>query len=280
MLCGTENGAIVHQFVGYDRYEGDRAYRQLIELYRALRLYVNFFQPSLKLKEKHQDGTTTKRTYRVAQTPFERLCAVDVLSSDARSRLDAIFAALDPVRLLAQIGQLQEALWAHAVLPSATIPEEAIAALRFTLDPNGADAAPEPAPIQRQKRSYRRKNAQLPRWWRTHPDPFAEIWSEVEGWLEAQPGLTGVAVFKRLQQEHPNVFPDGQLRTLQRRVAKWRTSMITTFDDQWLQGEVLAGADLPLPLRATSHPGPMNTGAEESTLAAGQAEQSGCSAAR
>jgi hypothetical protein len=63
MLCGTENRAIVRQFVGYDRFEGERAYRQLIELYRAIRLYVNFFQPSLKLKEERLEGTTTRRTY-------------------------------------------------------------------------------------------------------------------------------------------------------------------------------------------------------------------------
>jgi hypothetical protein len=59
----------------------------------------------------------------------------------------------------------------------------------------------------------------------------------VEGWLETQPDLIGVAVFKRLQHDYPNVFPDVQLRTLQRRVAKWRATMITMFDDQWLECE-------------------------------------------
>jgi len=44
-----KNGSIVRQIVGYDRFEGDLAYHQLAELYRALRLYVNVFQPSLKL---------------------------------------------------------------------------------------------------------------------------------------------------------------------------------------------------------------------------------------
>lgn len=41
-----KNGAVVRQFVGYGRFEGEQAYHQLIELYRALRLYVNFFQPT------------------------------------------------------------------------------------------------------------------------------------------------------------------------------------------------------------------------------------------
>jgi hypothetical protein len=56
-----KNEAVVRQFVGYDCFEGEHAYRQLIELYRALRLYVNFFQPSLKLVAKQRMGTTGRR---------------------------------------------------------------------------------------------------------------------------------------------------------------------------------------------------------------------------
>jgi hypothetical protein len=50
-----KNGAIVRQVVGYDRLVGEHAYRQLTELYRALRLYVNGFQPSMKLPSKQRD---------------------------------------------------------------------------------------------------------------------------------------------------------------------------------------------------------------------------------
>ena len=32
-----KNGTIVRQLVGYERYEGQQAYRQLTELYRAVR---------------------------------------------------------------------------------------------------------------------------------------------------------------------------------------------------------------------------------------------------
>ena len=52
-----KNGSIVRQLVGYDRYEGPLAYRQLAELYRVVRLYVNFFQPSMKLTMKSRDGS-------------------------------------------------------------------------------------------------------------------------------------------------------------------------------------------------------------------------------
>ena len=267
-----KNGAVVRQFVGYDRFEGERAYRQLIELYRAIRLYVNFFQPSLKLKEKRLEGTTTRRSYLPAETPFARLCTSTVLSAEEQVRLEAIFAALDPVRLLAQIGQLQDALWAQATLPGA-LPSAAAATLPFSLDPH-APTAPESPPLQRQKRPYHWKAPKKARYWRTRLDPFALVWAEVEGWLEAHPEMTGVTVFQRLRAAYPDDFSETQLRTLQRRVAEWRAERVMTFDDQWLQHELLAGVSLPPPLRATASEGigRERAGALE-TLAAGQAEQ-------
>src|SRR5215217_3318475 len=93
-----KNGVIVRQLVGYDRFEGADTYRQLAEVYRALRLCVNFFQPSMKLREKRRDGTALHRRYDRAQTPWQRLLASGVLSAEATARLTGIFHALDPVR--------------------------------------------------------------------------------------------------------------------------------------------------------------------------------------
>jgi hypothetical protein len=44
-----KNRTIVRQVVGYDRFVGEHTLRQLEELYRALRLYVNCFQPSMRI---------------------------------------------------------------------------------------------------------------------------------------------------------------------------------------------------------------------------------------
>src|SRR6202008_3505296 len=41
-----KNGAVVRHTVGYRRYEGPEAAAALARLYKALRLFVNFFQPS------------------------------------------------------------------------------------------------------------------------------------------------------------------------------------------------------------------------------------------
>lgn len=57
-----KNGSIVRHFVGYDRFEGELAYRQLGELSRALRLSVNFFQPSMKQTAKWRDGSSVRRS--------------------------------------------------------------------------------------------------------------------------------------------------------------------------------------------------------------------------
>ncbi len=61
-----------------------------------------------------------------------------------------------------------------------------------------------------------------PHLWRTRPDPFAEVWPEVEGWLERDVGLQAKTVFEEIQRRYPGRFSEGQLRTLQRRFRDWR----------------------------------------------------------
>ena len=58
--------------------------------------------------------------------------------------------------------------------------------------------------------------------WRTREDPFAEVWEEVREKLELNPGLEAKTLFEYLQRRHPERFQDGQLRTLQRKVKRWR----------------------------------------------------------
>ena len=59
---------------------------------------------------------------------------------------------------------------------------------------------------------------------RTRPDPFLEVWSEVQKLLEDNAGLEAKTVFEFLQRQTPGRFQDGQLRTLQRRVKVWRAT--------------------------------------------------------
>ena len=58
--------------------------------------------------------------------------------------------------------------------------------------------------------------------WLTRDDHFAEVWPEVEAWLRQTPGLWVGTLFERLQEAYPGRFKPGQLRTLYRRVRRFR----------------------------------------------------------
>ena len=80
------------------------------------------------------------------------------------------------------------------------------------------------------ERSARRidASASLPsqqprRYWRSRVDPFAQVWdSEVVPLLASAPKLMAITLLRKLQNDHPDQFADGVLRTLQRRVQLWR----------------------------------------------------------
>ncbi|MBC8164920.1 MAG: IS21 family transposase [Bryobacteraceae bacterium] len=60
--------------------------------------------------------------------------------------------------------------------------------------------------------------------WRTRSDPFTEVWDEVREQITANPGLEAKTLFEALQRKHPGRFADGQIRTLQRRLKRWRAT--------------------------------------------------------
>ena len=59
-------------------------------------------------------------------------------------------------------------------------------------------------------------------YWRTRIDPFEAQWEEIREKLAESPGLEAKTLFEDLQRRFPGAFSDGQLRTLQRRVKRWR----------------------------------------------------------
>lgn len=62
------------------------------------------------------------------------------------------------------------------------------------------------------------------RTWRTRSDPFAGVWEEIREQIETNPGLEAKTIFEALQRKYPGVYDDGQLRTLQRRLKRWRAT--------------------------------------------------------
>jgi hypothetical protein len=75
-----KNGSIARRIIGYDRFEGRPAWEALSELYCVLRVYVNFFQSSLKLLSKERDGAKVSKKYDTAKTPHQRVMMVTAVS--------------------------------------------------------------------------------------------------------------------------------------------------------------------------------------------------------
>jgi hypothetical protein len=65
---------------------------------------------------------------------------------------------------------------------------------------------------------------QADRTWRTRPDPFERVWEEIREQVDANPGLEAKTIFEALQRKYPGEFADGQLRTLQRHLKRWRAT--------------------------------------------------------
>ena len=109
-----KNGSIVRRIIGYDRYEGMDAYNALSALYASLRLYVNFFQPSLKLISKKREGVKVTKKYDKAKTPYQRLLCSSHITEEVKTKLKAQYNDLDPVMLLKSLEKLQDIFWKHA----------------------------------------------------------------------------------------------------------------------------------------------------------------------
>lgn len=243
-----KNGVVVRQLVGYERFAGMQAYKQLNELYRATRLYVNFFQPSMKLKTKSRDGAKVQRIYDAARTPVNRLLERKILSDEKQTNLEKIFESLDPILLLHQIKKIQDALWQHAVEEKSDMDKvrtavhfnvsNCISSSQNDIDTPAINLLSGPGKCLTRKYRQPRKN-KGPRTWRTRKNPFANVWDEICNWLHERPDRTAKSIFKELQKRYPGEYQNGQLRTLQRHVKAWRSKAILTFDYEWLQDELL-----------------------------------------
>lgn len=212
-----KNGAIVRRLVGYGRLSGLQATNALAQLYASARLYVNFFQPSFKLKTKTRDGARVSKTYHPPATPCDRLLACAQVDDAVKQRLREQFADLDPVRLLRDIRTSQQELSELAARGSREAPSNPAADLATFL--GSLSTAWKDGEV----RPTHRKPSTTPRWWRTREDPFAHAWPLVEGWLIAQPSATAKELLERLVAMLPEGYAGkAQLRTLQRRIKAWR----------------------------------------------------------
>lgn len=106
-----KNWSVVRHTIGYDRLESSDQLALLSSIYADLRLYINFFQPVLKLIAKDRlDGKTIKK-YDQAKTPYRRVLELDQISVEVKARLAAQYVQLNPVVLRATIDTKVDLLW-------------------------------------------------------------------------------------------------------------------------------------------------------------------------
>jgi len=94
-----KNYSVVRRTVGYLRYDAEEELSLLNELYGYLRLYTNFFQPTMKLVEKTRVGSKVKKRYDQAKTPYRRVLESPFVPKENKERLKQEYSRLNPVEL-------------------------------------------------------------------------------------------------------------------------------------------------------------------------------------
>ena len=224
-----KNGAVVRRLMGYGRFDGVETARVMARLYAAARLYVNFFQPSFKLKEKRREGAKVIKRYHNPSTPYERALAHPMVPEAVKKRLREQYRMLDPVALLAEIRAAQEELGnridrraggalrenaggkSDMVVPSSTAEPAAFARVL------GNDLAREPRATHRRPKRHYKKRVRMP----SKLDPHVAL---IEGWLATEPQLTAIAIVGRLAEIHPDQFGKKQHSIVQRLLRALRKS--------------------------------------------------------
>src|SRR5260221_410001 len=250
---------LCERLVGYDRFVGEHAYWQLTELYRALRLYVNCFQPSMKLLSKQRDGKQVHYVYDPAKTPLQRLLQSGVLPVQKQQELTEVAQALDPIRLFQQLERLQQAVFRCAVNGSPFVSITPSTPIRiFSVETCIAGnvpaerSVPDPATAFRTLYREQERRKRLLGWRRTHKDPFAGEWEQILSWVVANPERSSGDIFRELQRRSPGRYQPLQIRTLQRGMQKIRAHLLETVEEHW-QEEVIRGPS-PSPVSAEDPP--------------------------
>jgi len=212
-----KNGAVVRRLMGYGRFDGLETARVMGRLYAAARLYVNFFQPSFKLKEKRREGAKVIKRYHAPLTPYQRALAHPKVTAAVKRRLRDQYRSLDPVGLLAEIRATQEELGnrvdrragqARGLQPACTSTAPATAAT-FAKTLGKTVAVGETRATHRRPRRPYKTRVRMP----SKLDPYVVA---IEGWLAEQPQLTALAIVGRLSEKDPEEFGTKQHSIVQR----------------------------------------------------------------
>lgn len=95
-----KNWPLVRKILGYDRFDTNHQLMLINDLYdNELRLFLNFFQPTLKLASKIRFGAKIKRKHDKAKTPYQRVLECPEILQEKKDQLTTLYKTLDPVQL-------------------------------------------------------------------------------------------------------------------------------------------------------------------------------------
>ena len=106
-----KNYSVVRQTVGYQRFDTATELMVLKQLYATLRLYTNFFQPTMKLKSKERFGSRVKKSYHAPQTPYQRVLACAEVTVADKKKLQRQYHSLNPAALKRQLDKYRKELF-------------------------------------------------------------------------------------------------------------------------------------------------------------------------
>ena len=106
-----KNWTVVRQFVGYDRYESAAALVQLRRVYEFLRLYVNLYQPVMKLVGKEREGSRVRKRYDEARTRYRRALEAGVIAEEKKAEMERLMAENGPLSLRRRLDAELDKLW-------------------------------------------------------------------------------------------------------------------------------------------------------------------------
>lgn len=107
-----KNWTHVRKLIGWDRYDTPEAVAALNDLYaNELRLYMNLFQPSVKLIRTKRKGSRKVRRYDPPRTPLDRLAGMPDADPQKVDALLHLRSRLDPFDLSRIIRRKLERIW-------------------------------------------------------------------------------------------------------------------------------------------------------------------------
>jgi len=110
-----KNWTHVRKLLGWDRYDTPQAVQAMNHLYaHELRLWMNLFLPSVKLRRKVRVGSKLRRLYGPAETPLDRVLASPGADPQRAAELRDLRQRLDPFELARTIDHQLERIYALA----------------------------------------------------------------------------------------------------------------------------------------------------------------------